>query len=85
MPIQHYLLQEQTKGSCYITINGELGQSSSECQIIMYLWSTLILFLIVYLIAYLKTCGKLCESWETYEIRYKRHKKFNADPKSNLT
>jgi hypothetical protein len=42
MPIQHYLLREQIKGSCYITINGELGQSSSECQIIMYLQSTLI-------------------------------------------
>jgi hypothetical protein len=89
---QHYLLREQIKGSCYITINGELGQCSSECQIIMYLWSTLIWkdpmrASIFFLLFILLPISKLVESYVKVEKLGKiwdkiqeTHKKFSADP-----
>ncbi len=86
MPIQHYLLWEQIRGSCYITINGELGQSSSECQIIIYLWSTLIWknsmrASIFFLLFILLPTSKVVESYVKVEKLGKIWDKIQETPK----
>ncbi len=97
MPIQHYLLREQIKGRCYITINGELGQSSGECQIIMYLWSTLIwkdpmrasknilLFILLPISKLVESYVKVEKLGKIWDKIQETHQKFSADPKNNLT